>query len=189
MRLRSEQSFLVVVDVQAQLAPRVSGADQVIAKCAALMTAARLLKLPIRVTEHCADRIGRSVPQIAALTQQGELLSKTHFCCTDEPDAMAQFDVLDRKQAVIAGMEAHVCAMQAALGLAEHGYDCFFVQDASGSQRPSDHAVAIERLRTNNVQIVTTEMVMFEWLKRADVPEFRELLKVVKSASASASDD
>ena len=182
MRLRSEQSFLLVVDVQAQLAPRVDGADQVIAKCAALMKAARLLKLPVRVTEHCADRIGHSVPQIAALTEQGELLPKTHFCCTDEPDAMARFDALDRKQVVIAGMEAHVCAMQAALGLAEHGYDCFFVQDASGSQRPSDHAAAIERLRMNNVQIVTTEMVMFEWLKRADVPEFRELLQIVKSA-------
>jgi nicotinamidase-related amidase len=183
VRLRSEQSFLLVVDVQAQLAPRVTGAEQVIAKCVALMKAARLLKLPVRVTEHCADRIGHSVTQIADLTQQGELLSKTHFCCTDEPDVLPRFDELNRKQAVIAGMEAHVCAMQAALGLRERGYDCFFVQDASGSQRPSDHVAAIERLRMSNVHIVSTEMVMFEWLKRADVPEFRELLRIVKSAA------
>ena len=181
MRLRSEQSFLLVVDVQAQLAPRVDGGQQVVAKCAALMKAARLLKLPVRVTEHCADRIGHSVPEIAALTQPGDIVSKTHFCCTDEPDAMAKFDALDRKQAVIAGMEAHVCAMQAALGLADHGYECFFVHDASGSRRASDHATAIERLRMSSVQIVSTEMVMFEWLKRADVPEFRELLQIVKS--------
>lgn len=183
MRLRSEQSFLLVVDVQAQLAPRVDGGDQVIAKCAALMKAARLLELPIRVTEHCADRIGHSVPEISALTQPGEIVSKTHFCCIDETDAMSKFDAFNRKQAVIAGMEAHVCAMQAALGLAEHGYQCFFVQDASGSQRSSDHAAAIERLRMSDVQIVSTEMVMFEWLKRADAPEFRELLKIVKSVS------
>ena len=182
MRLRSEQSFLLVVDVQAQLAPHVAGADQVIAKCVALIKAAQLLKVPVRVTEHCADRIGHSVAQIADLTRQAELLPKTHFCCTDEPDVLANFDALDRKQAVVAGMEAHVCAMQAALGLAENGYDCFFVQDASGSQRPSDHLAAIERLRMNNVQIVSTEMVMFEWLKRADIPEFRELLRIVKSA-------
>lgn len=181
MRLRSERSFLLVVDVQGQLAPHVDGGDQVIAKCAALMKAARLLELPVRVTEHCADRIGHSVLEISALTQPGEIMPKTHFCCTDEPDAMAQFDALDRKQAVIAGMEAHVCAMQAALGLADHGYECFFVQDASGSRRALDHTTAIERLRMNNVQIVTTEMVMFEWLKRADVPEFRELLTIVKS--------
>ena len=181
MRLRSEQSFLLVVDVQAQLAPRVDGGEQVVAKCAALMKAARLLRLPVRVTEHCADRIGHSVPEISALTQPGEIMSKTHFCCTDEPDAIANFDALDRKQAVIAGMEAHVCAMQAALGLSDHGYDCFFVHDASGSRRISDHTAAIERLRMSSVQIVSTEMVMFEWLKRADVPEFRELLKIVKS--------
>ena len=181
MRLRAEQSFLLVVDVQAQLAPRVDSGRQVIANCAALMRAARLLELPIRVTEHCADRIGHSVPEIAAFAQRGDILSKTHFCCTDEPSVIENFDALDRKQAVIAGMEAHVCAMQAALGLIEHGYQCFFVQDASGSRRASDHAAAVERLRMNNVQIVTTEMVMFEWGNRADVPEFRELLTICKS--------
>ncbi len=145
------------------------------------MRAARLLDLPIRVTEHCADRIGHSVPEIASLTQSGDILPKTHFCCTDEPAAIINLDALARKQVVIAGMEAHVCAMQAALGLADHGYECFFVHDASGSRRALDHAAAIERLRMNDVQIVTTEMVMFEWLKRADVPEFRELLTIVKS--------
>lgn len=113
--------------------------------------------------------------------EHDEILSKTHFCCTDEPDVLPKFDALGRKHAVIAGMEARVCAMQAALGLADHGYECFFVQDASGSRCASDHAAAIERLRMNNVQIVTAEMVMFEWLERADVPEFRELLKIIKS--------
>ncbi|HKO67779.1 MAG TPA: isochorismatase family protein [Burkholderiaceae bacterium] len=182
MRLRPEQSFLLVVDVQAQLAPRVHASEHVIAKCVALMKAARLLQIPLRVTEHCADRIGHSVAPIADLTQHGELLSKTHFCCTDEPGVLAKFEALDRKQAIIAGMEAHVCAMQAALGLAENNYDCFFVQDASGSQRPSDHVTAVERLRMSNVHIVSTEMVMFEWLKSADAPEFRQLLQIVKSA-------
>lgn len=181
MRLQSEQSFLLIVDVQAQLAPRVDGGDRVIAKCVALMKAARLLKLPIRVTEHCGDRIGHSVPDISALTQPSEIVSKTHFCCTDEPGVKARFDALDRKQVVIAGMEAHVCAMQAALGLTEQGYQCFFVQDASGSRHASDHNTAIERLRMNKVQIVSTEMVLFDWLKRADAPEFRELLNIVKS--------
>lgn len=181
MRLRAEQSFLLVVDVQAQLAPHVDGGQQVIAKCAALMRAARLLKIPVRVTEHCADRIGPSVPEIITLVQPGDIMSKTHFCCSDEPGATENFSSLGRKQAVIAGMEAHVCAMQAALGLTEHGYECFFVHDATGSRRASDHAAAIERLRMSNVQVVTTEMAMFEWLSRAEVPEFRELLKIVKS--------
>ena len=172
---------MLIVDVQAQLAPHVEGGERVVAKCAALMRAARLLNLPVRVTEHCADRIGPSVAEIGGLSQPGEILSKTYFCCTDEIDVKSNLDALRRKQAVVAGMEAHVCAMQAALGLVDHGYQCFFVQDASGSRRASDHAAAIERLRMSGVQIVSTEMVMFEWLKRADVPEFRELLKIVKS--------
>lgn len=182
MRLRSEQSFLLIVDVQAQLAPHVDGGRQVIKKCAALIRAARLLEIPVRVTEHCPDRIGHSVPEIATLIEPSDVLPKTHFCCTDEPDVMRRLDALGSKQAIVAGMEAHVCAMQAALGLAEHGYECFFVLDASGSRRATDHAAAIERLRMNRVQVVTTEMVMFEWLKRADTPQFRELLSMVKGA-------
>ncbi len=138
-------------------------------------------EFPVRVTEHCADRIGHSVANISALINPDEVLRKTHFSCTDEPRALDHFEMLGRRQVVIAGMEAHVCALQAALGLTEHGYQCFFVHDATGSRRASDHAAAVERLRMSHVQIVTTEMVMFEWLKRADGPNFRELLSIVKS--------
>jgi len=183
VRLQSERSLLLIVDVQAKLAPHVDGAGYVIAKCAALMRAARLMRIPLRVTEHCADRIGHSVPEIAALTGVDEVLPKTHFCATDEPGVLDSFQRLGRKQVVVAGMEAHVCAMQAALGLAEHGYQCFFVSDATGSRQAADHAAAVERLRVGGIQIVSTEMVMFEWLTRADVPEFRELLTIVKSIS------
>lgn len=181
MRLQSERSFLLIVDVQAQLAPHIDGGDGVVARCAALLRTARLLEVPVRVTEHCADRIGHSVAEISAMVNPGEVLRKTHFCCTDEPGALDHFETLGRRQVVVAGMEAHVCAMQAALGLADQGYQCFFVHDATGSRRASDHAAAIERLRMSDVQIVTTEMVMFEWLKRADAPQFRELLSIVKS--------
>ena len=167
--------------MQAQLAPHVDGGQRVVTKCAALIETARRLGLPIRVTEHCADRIGASVSEIAALLEPGEILSKTHFCCTDEPGVLPKLQALGRRQAVIAGMEAHVCAMQAALGLVDQGYQCFFVQDAAGSRRASDHAAAVERLRAIGVQIVTAEMVMFEWLKRADTPQFRDLLPIIKS--------
>jgi nicotinamidase-related amidase len=182
MRLHGEHSFLLIVDVQAQLAPHINDGPQVVSKCVALMRAARLLDVPIRVTEHCADRIGRSVPEVATLADAAEVLAKTHFCCTDEPAVIRNLDALGRKQAVVAGMEAHVCAMQAALGLVERNYQCFFVCDASGSRRASDHAAAIERLRMSGVNVISTEMAMFEWLKRADVPQFPELLKVIKGA-------
>jgi nicotinamidase-related amidase len=181
VRLQSERSFLLVVDVQAQLAPHIDGAAHVVAKCAALMRVARLLHIPVRVTEHCADRIGHLVPEIASLTHSDEVLSKTHFCSTNEPGVLDRLQSLGRKQVVVAGREAHVCAMQAALGLTDHGYQCFFVNDATGSRRAADHAAAVERLRANGIQVVTTQMVMFEWLPHADVPEFREVLKIVKS--------
>src|SRR5688572_31718445 len=80
VRLRPEQSFLLVVDVQAQLAPRVAGAEQVIAKCVALMKAAHLLKLPVSLTGHCGGPIREYGAQIRVLTPPGQPLAKKQFC-------------------------------------------------------------------------------------------------------------
>jgi nicotinamidase-related amidase len=81
---------------------------------------------------------------------------------------------------VIAGMEAHVCVMQTALVLKESGYDVYVVHDATGSRKPNDHAAAMTRMLGERVRIVTTEMVLFEWLKRADTPGFRDVLDLIR---------
>ena len=78
-------------------------------------------------------------------------------------------------------MEAHVCVMQTVLGLAEHGFQPFLVSDAIGSRREEDRTAAVERLRAVGTIVVTAEMAIFEWMYRADIPEFRELLGIVKS--------
>ena len=92
------------------------------------------------------------------------------------------FDALlaEGQAAVIAGVEAHVCVLQTAIGLAAKGRKVFVVRDAAGSRRPESKDAALRRMERNGVEIVTTEMVVFEWLASAENPRFREAVALIK---------
>ena len=180
LRLRAPRSLLLVIDVHERLARAVQGAEQVITNCSVLIRAAANLSVPALMSEHCPDRLGPSVQALRSLVRADEILAKVHFSCADEPVLMQRIASLARPQIVVAGMEAHVCVLQTALGLAERGYRVHVVADATGSRRPESHGTAMARLRMAEIPVVTTEMVLFEWLERADRPEFRELLALVK---------
>ena len=84
---------------------------------------------------------------------------------------------------VVAGCEAHVCLLQTSLGLLRAGWRVALVADASGSRSQRDHTLAMERLRTAGALIVSTEMVVFEWLKSCEHPRFREVLALLKAST------
>ena len=181
MRLQRHDSFLLVIDIQSKLARAIHDAQAVIARNVALVRAARLLEVPVFATEHCPDRIGATVPELRTLLDSSEIMAKTQFCAADEPAILARLKALGRRQAVVTGMEAHVCAMQTALGLQEHGFTPFFSRDAAGSRHAADRDAALDRLRAANIATISAEMAMFEWLGHANDPAFREVLALVKT--------
>ena len=81
---------------------------------------------------------------------------------------------------VLAGCEAHVCLLQTALGLLEQEFEVWVVTDACGSRRDRDRDAAFDRLAGNGVELVTSEMVVFEWLQDCEHPDFRDVLALVK---------
>jgi isochorismate hydrolase len=92
----------------------------------------------------------------------------------------ASFRALDRKQAIIAGMEAHICVMQTASSMVEEGFEVFVVSDATASRTIESELACLARLSAAGVSIVTTEMVVFEWLGKAGTPAFKALLPFIK---------
>jgi nicotinamidase-related amidase len=180
VRLRRSESFLLVVDVQKKLAPHVLGHEALTQRAEGLIRCATLLGIPVLLSEHSPGSIGPTVPTLAALVSSDRILRKTHFACTDQPACLDAFRSLRRKQALVCGMEAHVCVMQTALGLLERGFQPFVVQDAVGSRREEDRAAALERMRAAGCAMATSEMAMFEWMENADVPQFRDVLRLVK---------
>jgi nicotinamidase-related amidase len=101
-------------------------------------------------------------------------VEKTHFSCVAD-GCLAGTEVDLRRQVVVVGTEAHVCVMQTVLELRWQGKEVFLVEDAVGSRKPGDKQVALARMRAHGVEVVTREMVAFEWLKRSATELFREV--------------
>ena len=117
---------------------------------------------------------------IAARADGATVLDKVEFSAAANPRIMERFLALGRRQAVVCGIEAHVCVLQTALDLIDQGVDVAVVRDACTSRRPESAETAYRRLETEGVTIATTEMVVFEWLGRADSPVFRDVSKLIK---------
>ena len=179
--LDAKRSVLVLVDIQARLAPHVEGVADIERRSRALALAAQELGIPVFVTEHCPEAIGPTVPGLRDLVPASSIVGKRHFSAMAEPALAEAIGQLDRPQVLIGGMEAHVCVLQTALGIIEAGYDCWYVQDAAGSRHAQDRLAAIERVQAAGARLVTTEMVLFEWLRGADHPAFKTVHGLIKS--------
>jgi nicotinamidase-related amidase len=178
--LRASQSALLVIDMQTRLAPAVRAASAAIANTTIMVRAAQRLNVPVLVIEQYPKGLGRTVPELVALIPPESVTEKVYFSCMREDGWTERLEALGRRQAVIAGMETHVCVLQAAIELKEKGYVAFVVADATSSRRVESHIAALDRMRAAGVTVATTEMVVFEWLERADTAQFRDLLKLIK---------
>ena len=181
MLMKPSQSFLLVVDVQEKLAPAVHGIDGVVDNIVRLIIAAEKLHIPIMFTEHCPDRIGHTVNVLMDLVANGSVVEKSRFSAYSEVPIAQQFAKLNREQVIVAGTEAHVCVLQTAMDLKQAGYQPYLVADGTSSRHLDNKKLAIERMRKSDIDIVSTEMVIFEWLERGDTDAFRELLPLIKN--------
>lgn len=173
----ARNSTLLLVDLQARLLPVIHEGGAVVDRASVLARAAGLLDVPIIGTEQNPDGLGRNVAEIRELCR--ETLEKTHFDASADERFAALLDP-HRDEVIIAGCEAHVCVLQTVLGLIEQGRRVRLVVDAVGSRNPDDKAAAIKRASDAGATLVTTEMVLFEWMRHSNHPEFRNILKLVK---------
>jgi nicotinamidase-related amidase len=184
MLIKADRSSLLVIDLQEKLVPAVAEADRVIANVITLMTAAARLSIPVTVTEHCSDRIGPTVDEVRRLVSEEAVIQKVHFSALAEQALARRLGNLGRPQVIVAGTETHVCVLQTTLELKAAGYDPCLVVDATGTRHGVVRETALSRLRTGGVGLVTTEMVLFEWLARGDTPEFDDILPLIKRTNA-----
>lgn len=180
MLMNAEKSCLMVIDVQQRLLGAMDSARQVVSGCKLMMKAAGVLDLPMVVTEQYPDGLGPTVEPLAELAPENAFFSKVHFSSVKNPAIRGKIDELAPESIVIGGIEAHVCVLQTAVDLSEAGYKCFVAADATSSRTAANHALAMQRLRDSGVEIVTSEMVVFEWLGKAGTPEFKELSRLLK---------
>jgi nicotinamidase-related amidase len=176
----SSRSALLVVDVQERLAAAMADRAGTVRRVSILLRSAERLGVPLLASEQYPKGIGHLVTELAGLLERSAVVEKTHFSCLAEPGFAERFAALGRRQAVVCGMETHVCVLQTAVALQHAGYETFVVADACSSRTPSDKSAGLARMARAGVTVVTTEMVVFEWLHRAGSEAFRDLLGLIK---------
>lgn len=176
MKLDAQRSILLIIDLQERLLPAIHGGEQVVDNTVWLLGVARELGVPVLVTEHYPQGVGGTTAAVAERVKPEETLEKIHFSAVAEGNLLSHPQA-ERKQWVVCGTESHVCVQQTVLGLLAAGRDVAVVEEAVGSRQPRDKALALQRMQQHGAQIVSREMVAFEWLHRADTPQFRTVLK------------
>ncbi len=177
MLLRAEGSVVLLIDLQERLMPAMHNGGMVVARAVRLAQAARLLDVPVRATEQYPAGLGPTVQPLAPYPEA--VLAKTMFSALYDPDFPALLPV-GSAEIVVAGCEAHVCVLQTVLGLLAEGHRVVVVADATASRDPADKDLAIDRARQHGAEIVSSEMVLFEWLRDSRHPRFREVQQLLK---------
>lgn len=178
--LRADQTQLIAVDIQDRLLPAIHDGARVQRNAAILLQAAQVLQIPALLTEQYPKGLGRAVPEIRAAAGDSPTLEKMHFSAWSDDGIRAHIESLQRPEAVIAGVEAHVCVLQTALEMAAAGYHVTVVVDAVSSRHPDSAMVARDRMAAAGITLATTEMCIFEWLGTASHPAFKTLSALIK---------
>lgn len=179
MLIRAADSILVVIDMQDRLVPAMQAPARTIRNTRTLLAGATEMDVPVLMTEQYPEGLGHTVKDLPQ-PQGAQVLPKMHFSCMEDPAFARAFRALGRRQAVLAGMEAHICVTQTAASLMEDGIEVFVVSDATASRTLESEAACIARLSACGAGIVTTEMVLFEWMGQAGTPAFKTLLPLIK---------
>lgn len=206
MLLDADDSQLVLVDYQSRLMPSVFESSLVVGNAIKLARMAALLEVPVWGTAENPDKLGPNVPEIQAAIAAagGRTLDKMFFSAVADgltdllrPPVRQQpvrgnarslpkhlqkpaEPEQGRGTIVIAGCEAHVCLMQTALDLLEEDFEVWVVTDACSSRTERNRDAAFDRLAGNGAELVTTEMVAFEWLRTAEHEAFKDVLGLIK---------
>lgn len=177
-RLTRDRALLLIVDVQTRLLPEMWEAQRIERNCAILARVARLMDMPIVVTEQNPARIGGTVEMIREALGEFEPINKMRFSAW--PNAQRQIEQSGRKTVILCGLESHICILQSGLDLIEAGYTVFVALDAISSRQEHNRRVGSERLKLAGALPTSTESAIFELLQSADDADFRTILALIK---------
>jgi nicotinamidase-related amidase len=178
--LEIQDCCLAVIDVQGKLAQLVVDKEALFKNIRILIRAAQILHIPVLWCQQVPEALGPTVPEIAELLTGSEPIDKATFSCCGQERFNAELNALGKEQILLCGIETHVCIYQTAMDLMEGGLDVTILADAVSSRTAQNRHVALTRLAAEGAHISSTEMALFELLKTAKHPQFKDIAKLVK---------
>jgi len=157
--------------------PAMAGGEKLVGNVKRLLGLAAVMGLPVIVTEQ--EKLGRTVKEVSEKIASFEPIPKIHFNCFESEAFAARVKETGRTTLIIAGIEAHICVAQTALA-GHPRFRIHVVGDAAASRSPDNVLVALDRMRASGITITSTEMVIYELLRKAGTAEFKAMLPLVK---------
>jgi nicotinamidase-related amidase len=178
--LDREKTALVLIDVQEKLFRLMPDQEALVGHLQQLVRGAQVLKLPIVWAEQYPEGMGKTIQAVAELLSKHVPIPKRSFSVCGHEPLRRQIQSLGCKQFVLAGIESHVCVYQSAVDLLALGYEVEVVSDAVSSRTEANRRIGLERVRRAGAAITSVETVLFELLRVAEGPRFKEILSIVK---------
>lgn len=179
--LNTDDTLVLIIDVQEKLLNAVFNKELCGKKAEIIAKAANILDIPVIVTEQYPKGLRNTIePVKSALKDNAEYFEKTSFSALDNPDVLNAIKKANKKQVVIFGIETHICVSQTAAALVKSGYEVNVIKDACSSRAEAEYQAGLERMKDNGAHILTTEIALFEWLKGAKHPEFKNIQSLIK---------
>ncbi len=178
--ITTEDTALVLVDVQGKLAQSMHNKKDLFENLKKMVKGAQVLGVPILWAEQNPDGLGPTMPEIAELFTNQSPVSKFSFSCCGSDQFLKDLEAVNRKNILIVGIEAHVCVYQTAADLTNLQYNVQIVADAVSSRTAENKQIGLEKSKDAGASLTSTETALFELLKIAKGDKFKEIIKIVK---------
>lgn len=178
--LSAENTLVLVIDIQDKLVGALNK-NIIVENAVKILSAAKYLEIPVLVTEQYPKGLGNTVESLKSLLPENKnIVEKTYFNALLEDGILDKIKSYGKKQIVIFGIETHICVYQTASALIEEGFEVYVIKDACASRNKYEFKQGIEAMQANGAKISCVEMTLFEWLKGANNPKFKEVQALIK---------
>ena len=178
MILNQDNSMVLMVDVQEKLVNAVFNKEQVIKNAGIITKAASILCLPLFVTEQYPQGLGETIEDFKEGAE--EIFIKTSFSALEDAKLVAKLHNMEKKQVIVFGIETHICVHQTVATLLKAGFEVTVVSNACGSRSEYEYQLGLENMKQNGAKIKSAEMILFELLKGAKHPCFKDIQALIK---------
>jgi len=178
--LSKEKTILILIDIQEKLLKAMWKKEDLILNVGKLIRAFKIMDIPILVTEQYPKGMGKTDHRIHELLKEIKPTEKLCFSCMGKDEFKKTLESYGKEQVVLSGIESHVCVLQTALELVDQNYFVYVPYDGTSSRKESDYRNALDRMQKEGAVIGSVESAIFELLKAADSPAFKQILDIIK---------
>jgi nicotinamidase-related amidase len=178
--LTTDKAVLVVIDMQGKLAQSMCCREALFENVQKIIKGSQVLGLPLLLTEQNPKGLGPTIPEIADLVPGVRRIPKLSFSCCGDESFSKELSGLQRRQVLLSGIEAHVCLYQTTVDLVGSGYEVHVLADAVSSRTAENKAIGLQKMRDAGASITSVETALFELLRAAEGPAFKQIIGIVK---------